>query len=411
MSDVIISRRGSKRGSGGGRMVTEYLCFNQNWVVPNNIKDNQLKVTIIGAGGTGNNNRYYAGGSGNFNNGTFDVTPGEIIHVTIGAPTVITSSNSDPSNGGTTSFGTYLSATGGSGHGSGGASGAGWSLGGTDATWFGGCTGQYGGGGGGPYGGGGCSGHANYSGGSGGIYGGGGGGVSTGSSNSWSARKTCGGNGGTYGGGGGVGSSSNGECVPGVGGTYGGNGGAGVWWNPSKRAYLRTTNATDGTNTIGWTNVQNGDIGEDLRGHGKAGVYISGNGAAGGGGFGGNGGGCVNSSYGGGGGGYGSNGGNAETGGPGGGGGYGGDGGDNHGGGGGYGKISKGGSSSWYAGGGGGYYCPAGGYRSSNLGIDLAMCGGGIGILENNSLIASFGSGGLFPWAGEPGICIIQYYI
>ena len=172
--------------------------------------------------------------------------------------------------------------------------------------------------------------------------------------------------------------------------------------------------AENGINTSTWTNVFNDGNGY-FRGSGL-GRYVNINTAAsGGGGYGGNGG------YGnvvytnatwykfasGGGGGYGSNGGNGNNA-AGGGGGYGGDGGDADkgcGGGGGYGKVSKGMSISGgtvSGGGGGGYYCPG-----------FSTGGAGIGIWEDGTMVARFGSGAYFTnnTSGESGICIIQYYV
>lgn len=434
MSDVIISRRGSSKSGNGNTLITEYITYNQNWVVPSGVKNNEFSVRIFGAGATVYDNDHGAtnsGGSGWMNNDILTLTPGEIIPISIGSSYDYTGlynqiiSNYNNAHqyimyldkekwafnaGQSSSFGTYLSASGGKGvnGGAGGASGdynggIGFQFGGGGSRW---CNG----GNGGVWGGGGSGGEPNYTdyrcnGGSGGIYGGGGG---CSSFNRWSR----GGNGGTYGGGGGAFLTYtlyNSCSLVGIGGEYGGNGGS---MNPSNTTYRPSGSYTfilaeNGTNTLGIDSVP-----DEFQGPG----YSGGECCAGGGGYGGNGGNAGvyyrndrwYAAYGGGGGGYGSNGGSGSEWGPGGGGGFGGDG-ENcknefSSGGGGYGKLAVG-----MFGGGGGYYCPGGG-------INLTSGGGGIGIWDNNVLIKSFACGG---WIynnntcgmAEPGVCIIQYYI
>ena len=386
MSEVMISRRG-----GGGENIDEadrllirnVFTTNKEWVVPNRIYNNAVSVRIFGAGGVGYN---IGGGSGWMNNDVFtNLEKGSSINIVV-------ANSANAGNGGTTSFGSYLSANGGGSDGTGGAGG--YISSGTSATpapdgyQFGGGYGNNcSGGNGGVWGGGGAGTRTRS--GDGGIYGGGAGGYS---------RYTAGGNGGTYGGGGGGAADSYDWLFSfgGKGGTYGGNGGT---YNIKNST---TVYAENGINTSTWTNVFNDGNGY-FRGWGRAGsnnVY----GGGGGGGFGGNGGSGRNnaSSYcgsGGSGGGYGSNG---VTGSGGlynvaGGGGYGGDGGI-YGGGGGYGKVSKGDYS------GGGYYCPGNQYG-----------GGGFGIWDNNVLIEKYGSGGFYNSKRQidsgSGVCIIEYYI
>ena len=344
MSEAIISRRGW--GEAGKptppELKTEYITANQTWNVPNHI--GAITVRIFGGGGGSNNRGTHGGGGGGWmNNGDLEIANGTPIQITIGAGTI--------STGGTTSFGTYLSAAGGRAGsanrgGSGGSGGFGMGRGGDGY--------QFGGGG------------SLDHGGNGGIWGGGGGG-------SW------GGNGGKYGGGGG------GSTV-GYGGEYGGRGG---------RSGLAAEN---GTNTIGNFNVS-----ADCRGAGLAGAsmnYTSNGyegGGGGGGGYGGNGGdGGYGDDYlglagcGGGGGGYGGNGG---------------DGGNNRyggGGGGGYGLRADGGKN---GGGGAGYYCPPNGDGGGGFGMwvgsSLTQFGSGA---DSASRYES-------SKAGIGGICIIQYYI
>lgn len=353
MSEAIISRRGSS-SSASLNYTTSIILQSQNYTIGPH-KGN-ISVLIFGAGGGGG---YYGGGGGGWmNNGEFNIPNNTIVPVTIGFGGTYNNSNRSGTSGGTTSFGSYLSASGGegaanSGGGNGSSGGSGMAHAGIGY--------QFGGGGG----------RDGTPGGDGGTYGGGGGGGSSGGN---------GGNGGIYGGGGG---SING--TPGIGGTYGGNGAN------------DTIMAENGTNTL-----NNIDISPNLRGAG-----IRGSNYGGGGGYGGNGG---NGRYqsrgeagGGGGGGYGSNGGSCSGSmwtqwGSGGGGGYGrgADGGNNYGGGGGY--FARGGNGRGYADGrpgygGGGGYGPGGDTNKS----------GGIGAGGGGGWGNAVGDGG-------SGICIIQYY-
>ena len=393
MSEAIISRRGYGPG-GAPQMKTETIVSNTNYIVPKH-KGN-LVVRIFGAGGGGRSNDRYGytqgAGGGWMNNGEFDIAENTSIQITIGVGGV---GGGRINTGGSTAFGTYLSANGGSSSGgSGGGStrdtsaGDGYQFGGGGSS----ARDDAMGGDGGVWGGGGGSNScyemsaivndptAPGNGGNGGTYGGGGGGGCA--DVTWLWRSYQGGNGGTYGGGGGIGdvsyshSKGSGYQGPGVGGTYGGNGG-----NP-------TISAQDGTNTSTWTNVAqiNGVL---LRGHGKAGGTTY----AGGGGFGGNGG-AGHSNGGGGGGGYGGNGGSYG----GGGGGYGSNGGWYAGGGGGYGPGADGG---WNAGGGGGYFSRGG----NNCGG-----GGGYGPGGDGGYSGGIAAGGGRGADGGQGICIIQYY-
>ena len=270
-----------------------------SWIVPANVTS--VNVLLFGGGGGGGSNAYLAGeeyarggggGGGYMAKSTLTVTPQQSISITIGAGGNVGQA------GGTTSFGSLLSANGGS-------AGGNARVDGTHEHGYGGKGGDGGSGGAGNIGT-----YLNHlidcgAGGNGAQFGGGAG--------SFEAK---GGNGGTYGGGGGAGGSPYGDFPGGTGGQYGGAGG-----NTEK-------NGTNGTDT---TNI----VGIDFRGLGKAGTGDS-NGAADGGGGGG------------GGGGYGGNGGNAGSYEGGGGGGYGGNGGNSGGGGGGYGAPA-------YGKGGGGY--------------------------------------------------------
>lgn len=317
-----------------------------------------VAVRILGAGGKGNNQR--GGGGGHMNYGVFDVTPGQKIPVTIGLGGGQVGNSSV--TGGTSSFGTLISAAGGTeaDGGSGGGSGN-YSFGGGNAS--------YGGGGGG------C-GYGGYR------------------SNSAGDWNSPGGNGGTYGGGGGSGGTyegRNGDTTGhggsgGSGGTYGGSGGT------------DGAAGTAGTNTtaLDLEFTGTGKRGAAGYGHTVGGLHGSG-GSGGGGGYGGNGGRGGNadearaspmSGAGGGGGGYGGNGGNGGN-------------GNNYytssdtggGGGGGYGANGGNGtfvSGNGYGGGGGGYG-PNGTGGTGTAAGGVAAGGGGNG-----------GNGG-------NGICIVTY--
>ena len=367
MADAIISGRGSGgSGGSGGKTVLkqELITSNTEWTVPNVI-NNTVEVRIFGGGGGGGHYdaRGYeyggGGGGGNMNHAILDImVPGARIPISIGEGGRCANMGiGDGSNGGTTSFGGYLSATGG-----GGGKGIN-SSGGNGGT----------GGGGGYMGNGGN-----------GFYGGGGGG----------GCNNNGGTGGTYGGGGGGGYGNSGVIKKGgLKGTYGGNGGNSGWYNIfyDESDWANAQNGENGINTSTYNNLS-----KDSNGH-----YINGYGI----------GGKTNNSYafymgGGGGGGYGGNGGNTDTGfygGGGGGGGYGGNGGSARlnncggGGGGGYGDNGKDGVSLnkntlYGCGGGGGGY--RGGYGAGGNGI------------YNLSLIYKTNA-----FNGNAGCCILWYYI
>ena len=411
MAEAIISRRGS---SSDMELRTEIITGNVNWTAPKTLKNNIISVRIFGGGGYyGPKSGAWCGGSGWMNNAEITVTPGQVIPVTIGRFVNSNNSTIRGTTGGTTTFGTYLSANGGSGNdGGAGSCGIGYQFGGGGGNGTndsGSNGGMWGGGGGGSI--------RLGRGGNGGMYGGGGGGSVT--DESRYLDGTRGGNGGTYGGGGGAGGSvylySSGSRIYsnncGIGGTYGGNGGT------------ANTPAENGTNTIGIASVP-----ANLRGNGISGtvgctkriikgdntsinvtVYFDGGGGYGG--IGGHGGGNGSVTYrnnyafnvffgGGGGGGYGGRGGNGGIGysanddtytGGGGGGGYGGKGADANG---------------RTGGGGGGYFSDAigmagGGYYNYCRGYNKAY--------SNNVTVPDsvygYGSG------AHDGACIIQYWI
>ena len=86
------------------KLHTEIITANVEWEVPEH--SGTISVLCYGGGGAGGN----AGGSGGFvNSGEFDISAGQRIPITIGA-----GGTSRDAAGGTTSFGTYISANGGS---------------------------------------------------------------------------------------------------------------------------------------------------------------------------------------------------------------------------------------------------------------------------------------------------------
>ena len=434
MSEAIIVKRGRSGGDIPGlvqTLVTNIITTNTTFQVPNAI-NNKFSVRIFGGGGGGFHDfgiydAVGGGGSGWMNNGEFILNYGQSVYITIGKGG--NSNYTRPTNGGTTSFGTYLSAVGGGaasafkgGSGGSGGSGSGnysnnnGKYEGGDGYQFGGGAGFNGGNGGngGIWGGGGGGSNsdayngnvyfAGGNGGNGGTYGGGGGAIVIHHYTNplMNIINKKGGNGGTYGGGGG-------GAIGGIGGTYGGNGGT------------REVMAEAGTDTSSWTNVYH-DGNRYFRGTGAAGtigkVYNNTLNNAinswfpnhencyggGGGGFGGRGGNsekwALSGNYvcfGGGGGGYGGNGSDGDCiwkccGG---GGGYGGSGG--RGGGGGYGNTATGGNTSPHgAGSGGGYY---------TRGTECTSYDGAPGVAYGE-----WGKGGT-QVNGTNGVCIIQYYI
>ena len=318
MSEAIIA----KRGSGNNKKIKIYtrqiITDSQRWEVPDGIINNEVYVELIGGGGgsltysftSGNNYNklYYAGGGGGyFNNGICNIRGVSSVFVTIGSrggySHMGSPSGGSNRNGGTTSFGTYLSANGGTVpifysindtyfkiEGGSGGTGGGILFSNCNLhgyTYYDNETEYYE-----------LAGGKGYQFGGGGVY------VNNNASGKFVILNICGGNGGMWGGGGGI-FCKNETCInqyPGIGGTYGGNGGT---------IYKNAENGTN-TNSMNIPYFNN---------------YLKANGR----------------------GRKGNNGG--------GGGGYGGDGGNNGGGGGGYGyygSASYGGS--YFGGGGGGYH-------------------------------------------------------
>ena len=260
MSEVFICRGGSGSGSGkpypGAEKVlqTYLITADQDWVVPNDIINNELFVRVIGGGG-GYYNPYCCGGGGGWmNNATIKVGAGSVVPIKIGI------GGGNYQTGGTTSFGTFISALGGSpasgtSGGSGGAGGYSYNAQGGKGYQFGGGAGSWRGGNGGVWGGGGAPS------GDGGYYGGGAGG----GGDNINANA---GNGGYYGGGGGAYNNY------GIGGWYNDNG---IWkqsgFGGNGGSNQKRTEPENGVNTIGWTNVEKDtNLNRFLTGNGEKGT-------------------------------------------------------------------------------------------------------------------------------------------
>lgn len=371
-------------------LITEVITETTNWTAPN-IVGGAVDVRLFGGGGSsGDANLTYSyqnfaggGGGGYMAHDTVTVRTGQIVPITIGAGGArrTTGLSGYGGTGGITSFGDYLSASGGGGgqcqssYGTGGngGTGGGASADVSQAAVVGkGGDGDYGGGGGG----------ANAQpGGAGGSYGGGGGG-----GGSYSDYYSAGGNGGTYGGGGGGGfrASSSGRGTGGTAGTYGGAGGRG---------------GASGSAGIDTTGMDLEYTGTGAAGNYGGSTYSQSNcgGGGGGGGYGGVGGqgGSEQYTY--------DDGSFSVYGGGGGGGGYGGNGGDGGyagGGGGGYG--GHGGNGSYCKGGGGGGY--GGNGNIGKVDTYIYSGGGGGGYGANN-----YGGGGTLS-DGNSGCAILSYY-
>lgn len=107
-------------GTGLWRTYTDPGSY--TWTVPAGIT--RIRVRVVG-GGSGGRYDTHGGCAGGYAHGTFDVTPGDTYAVTVGKGSAASSNPSTPANdGGTSSFGALISATGGidteGGHGVGG---------------------------------------------------------------------------------------------------------------------------------------------------------------------------------------------------------------------------------------------------------------------------------------------------
>lgn len=204
------------------------IKYSTTFIVPDSAKDNKFLILVQGGGGSGGYSQVGSGSGGGGGGGgytnikEFVLTPGSAIPCSIGAGGNKEDDGYNGGNGGTSSFGTLLSAKG--GYRSRGVASS-------DIPPVGGSGGSGGGGGG-------SSDSSLFAaGGAGGTYGGGGGGCG-GLNGSLGGR---GGAGGTYGGGGGGGCNGGGGVGPaGAGGTYGGAGGVGgtVGKNAPKHGFV-----------------------------------------------------------------------------------------------------------------------------------------------------------------------------
>ena len=122
----IINALGGMGGDSESLYVTEEITTSKTWTVPAGVTE--IQVMLFGGGGGGESSNYGAGGggSGYMAKGTFAVTPGEKYSVVIGA------GGNAGRDGGQTSFGDLLSASGGN-RGGGGVGGDGFAGGGGGA--------------------------------------------------------------------------------------------------------------------------------------------------------------------------------------------------------------------------------------------------------------------------------------
>ena len=301
MSEAIISRRGSKDGSNGGgsnptfTLTSRTFTSNTSWVVPNH--NGYISVRVFGGGGGGGGGAgvadgYNSGGGGGWmNNADLTLANGSSVYITIGAGGRYQVRDKYNTTGGTTSFGTWISANGGRGGnfdcgGSGGSGGGGGFGSGEGGQGF-----QFGGGGGGfTYGG---------DGGLGGIWGGNGGGSGLYRTNGFNGINTMG-----------IGSIPANDRGPGVGGKHGsdyynsyerdnyyggGGGGGGYGANGGNGGNAPITGVSSQTGSGGggggWGQTGKGGDATNLYGGGGGGYGKGGNGGGGHGQYGGGGGG------------------------------------------------------------------------------------------------------------------------
>ena len=108
---LLIKTGGTGSGGSSGRngLITEIFTSNTLWKVPEGIRNNEVSVRIFGGGGGG---YCGGGGSGRMNNDIINISNESEIFITIGSGGSFVYNNC---SGGSSSFGTYLSALGGSG--------------------------------------------------------------------------------------------------------------------------------------------------------------------------------------------------------------------------------------------------------------------------------------------------------
>ena len=112
--DTTVKKVNFKAGGGKKRLVTEVIAWTQKWVVPEGVTS--VNVRIFGAGGGGGWGSYQGGGcggnGGNMAYKTLSVTPGETHTITIGKGGEGSTTSPYGTAGGSSSFGTLLSASG-----------------------------------------------------------------------------------------------------------------------------------------------------------------------------------------------------------------------------------------------------------------------------------------------------------
>lgn len=105
-----------------GRSVQDFSApGTTNWTVPDGIY--KVFVEVWGGGGGGSGASGASGAGGGYATGYFDVSPGDVIAVTVGVAGTGASSGAQAGTGGTSSLGSLCSATGGTGGGSGAGAG------------------------------------------------------------------------------------------------------------------------------------------------------------------------------------------------------------------------------------------------------------------------------------------------
>lgn len=118
MGEAFITRgySGSSNGGSGitGNFVTELITQNTLWKVPENLKNGTVSVRLFGGGGSGIYEYGRAGGGGFMNNAIINIANQSEIYITIGkgGAGIGQSIHNRYGAGGTTSFGTFLYASG-----------------------------------------------------------------------------------------------------------------------------------------------------------------------------------------------------------------------------------------------------------------------------------------------------------
>ena len=114
---AIVNAIGGIGGDSDSLYVVEEITASKQWTVPQGVTE--IEVRLFGGGGGGSGGAIYAsgggGGGGHMAFGTFTVTPGTTYQITIGAGGQGISNTEPAYAGGTTTFGSLLSADGGQG--------------------------------------------------------------------------------------------------------------------------------------------------------------------------------------------------------------------------------------------------------------------------------------------------------